>query len=384
MVSLLVAGYDRIWVTPNIQLGRVIKVFVSSFRLFILVCFCPMSIAQHILDLTLGYLAEQDSDIELAGKNNASNCVDGNVESDEMKHSCCGFNRYWKVDLSKNYQIESIEIYKSLQQPDNLTANVLVEVSKDLSRLQPCNYNAQNNDNFVRFACNSSVNGRYIILYPEKKNQKIHFCEIKVRIKAEVCHPTEDQFFYGIECDRECHCEDQCNFVTGECSSKCETGYDGKICTMCTRDKWGDYCMQSCSSECPTSCHVTSGVCLTQLSLETPSTAPNVTTDLTITSSFKPQRVDFVAVIYIICLTGILICISMLLTYCFRKINNATYASTGVQTYINEPRNDVTHTYDELKPPFGSIYLKSPSTGYEDMRGIHKYENTNECIDTYM
>ncbi|XP_046325743.2 multiple epidermal growth factor-like domains protein 11 isoform X2 [Haliotis rufescens] len=69
--------------------------------------------------------------------------------------------------------------------------------------------------------------------------------------------------WFGEDCDKQCHCLDVCDKITGRCQSGCDSGFLGTTCqTPCDDGRYGNQCQLECG-QCTSSlpCNKASGMC---------------------------------------------------------------------------------------------------------------------------
>ena len=95
----------------------------------------------------------------------------------------------------------------------------------------------------VRAHCNTPIAGRYIMLR-RTVSGSMNFCELSAI--GYRYHPCE-RGYYGIACKDRCNCRDDCNDITGACSTMCQPGWKKPDCQIpCDDGQWGTDCLEFC------------------------------------------------------------------------------------------------------------------------------------------
>ena len=202
-----------------------------------------------------------------AGSTSASLAVDGDTSHSSYTAVSHNITQFLQVDLGDLYVVKEITIYISSYR--KLVHGVLHVTSHSNVSLfeesEKCNdYNTINNATDVTITCRSEIVGRFVTIQNPIDDAEIVICELSVLgYLYHECHAADNHHMYGPACLMHCHCEDQCDYLTGACNTSCQTGYgksENMICDVKCLDKhWGNDCNISCN--CETNCHPINGTC---------------------------------------------------------------------------------------------------------------------------
>ncbi|XP_052793473.1 protein draper-like [Mya arenaria] len=97
---------------------------------------------------------------------------------------------------------------------------------------------------------------QYINIKKEDTNDVMTICEI------EVFETNCTMGYFGDKCLRRCHCQSQCDVLTGNCN-ECEPGWYPPTCeTDCPTGSYGEKCSSNCSQHCiAEDCNHVNGIC---------------------------------------------------------------------------------------------------------------------------
>ena len=205
------------------------------------------------------------------GDHEADRCIDGDKNNYITQGSCCNPRRAngelsWTADLGGTFAIDNVYIWTA---DDDVYKNtvrgveVYVSASRTPTDTELCG---------VVSGSTSSVQcfykiGRYVtIRQPDVTIEEMVFCEVYViGHQYELCGFYDGDYRWGPACLENCHCEHQCDVITGVCDGDCTAGWrkdrDGRCTESCTPGFWGVNCESNCQQGCENSCDVISGAC---------------------------------------------------------------------------------------------------------------------------
>ena len=207
------------------------------------------------------------------GDHEADRCIDGDDNSDITQGSCCNPRRAggelsWTVDLRGTFFIGYIYIYYTA---DDVYKNTVrgVEVYLSASRTpteeELCGVQGGSFNSFTKKICPHKI-GRYVtIRQPNVTIEEMMFCEVRVfGYEYYSCGFYDGDYRWGKACLENCHCEHQCDVITGDCDGDCTAGWR-KIYDRCRKScdpgSWGVNCESDCQQGCVNSCDVITGAC---------------------------------------------------------------------------------------------------------------------------
>ena len=203
-----------------------------------------------------------------SSNNEASNCIDGNTNTDPAQGSCCAVRNSqtggkWEVTFDGRYLTNSITIYVANEMDDNLNEAEIKLYYNNVRReiftisLESGIYTAMN---FKKNIDKIKVS---------KQSSSLAFCELTVRgHRYKNCERENGHYYHGPGCLLNCYCSEQCSRATGYCSSShgCLSNYkhtsDG-LCVPCTDGYWGEGCSEACHcKDTDEACDPSNGTCL--------------------------------------------------------------------------------------------------------------------------
>ena len=93
--------------------------------------------------------------------------------------------------------------------------------------------------------------GRYVtIRQPDVNMAEMMFCEVQVQgYQYHSCGFYDGDYRYGPGCVQYCHCDRQCDVITGVCDGDCTSGWkkvNGACALTCSSGFWGVNCQSNC------------------------------------------------------------------------------------------------------------------------------------------
>ncbi|XP_041363056.1 protein draper-like [Gigantopelta aegis] len=186
----------------------------------------------------------------------ASLAVDGDTTTefgDKAPHRCTcskGKDKFWSVDLGKEYPIKNIKIYQRNQIQKKLLG-FHIEIDG-----HECYRWRNTSDPPTVFDVTCDGHGRKVTFRIPEDIDVLTLCEIQIYVCAD--------FWYGDGCMRTCNCRniyEVCDKKTGKCTA-CPDHYTGDACDVCENGYWGEYCLKCGHCMNGYSCDKTTGHCL--------------------------------------------------------------------------------------------------------------------------
>ena len=205
------------------------------------------------------------------GDHEADRCIDGDDNRDITQGSCCNPTRAdgelsWTVDLRGLFAINFVYFY--IVTDDIYTDTIRgVEVYASADRTptdeELC---GELSGSRSTVECSYKI-GRYVtIRQPNVTIEEMVFCEIYVRgYEYYPCGFYDGDYRWGPACVLNCHCEHQCDVITGVCDSDCTEGWrksnNGACLVPCTPGFGDVYCHPCRCLDVSEVCDVTTGHC---------------------------------------------------------------------------------------------------------------------------
>ena len=184
------------------------------------------------------------------GTNVAENCNDGSLVLEKFKDTCCGFKNEtgssWILKLGRTFVIKNVLVYGSTDRFYSIKK--LGIYRKSQGRNDVCGITETTNEHPKNISCSNKLATE--IQLNKTVMQLLDMCEVVViGYEYKECEALDGEYYYGPGCLSKCNCPEQCDFITGECST-CKTGYhqynEGK-CSECTPGRWGEQCNHKCN-----------------------------------------------------------------------------------------------------------------------------------------
>ncbi|XP_041363005.1 multiple epidermal growth factor-like domains protein 10 isoform X2 [Gigantopelta aegis] len=169
----------------------------------------------------------------------ASIAVDGNTTTefgDKAPHGCTcsiGKDKFWSVDLGKEYLIKNIKIYQR-----NQTHNVLYGLHIEIDGHE-CYRWPNTSEPPTVFDVTCDRHGRKVTFKMPDDIVVLALCEIQIFVCTD--------FWYGDDCTKTCKCRNEvCDKKTGKCKH-CRESLTTDSCDACTDFWYGDGCVKTCN-----------------------------------------------------------------------------------------------------------------------------------------
>ncbi|XP_059175741.1 multiple epidermal growth factor-like domains protein 10 [Physella acuta] len=192
------------------------------------------------------------TDMKTPDWSKGSRAVDGDIGT--CVTSTSNRTGWWRVDMLVQKTVFFMEVLFANHTARSGRVRVHVSDYVDTFWGKPCTY-IPASYRIYQFSCDVPSTGRYFGII--NRDGQITLCEVLVF----VCAP----YTFGVDCSQECACLDpseQCNPITGSCTSGCREGLTGTSCNKPCRGRYGRGCRQVCG-QCAgqQSCDPVSGVC---------------------------------------------------------------------------------------------------------------------------
>ena len=205
------------------------------------------------------------------GDHEADRCIDNDTNNDITQGSCCNPRRAdgvlsWTLDLGGKFAINNVHIYPAADDVYMDTVRgveVYVSASRTLTDDELC---GEGSGGIIFVGCSYMI-GRYVIIrQPDVTIEEMVFCEVRVDgYEYYPCGFYDGDYRWRMACVRNCHCEHQCDVITGGCDGDCTAGWrkdsNGRCEEPCDPGFWGVNCEFNCHQGCENSCDAMTGVC---------------------------------------------------------------------------------------------------------------------------
>ena len=188
----------------------------------------------------------------------AGRCINGDINNVMTQGSCCNPRRSsgdlsWTVDLRGTFVISYVTIYTAAAGNDRQSirgVQVYVSSSRTPTDNELCGVQSGSFPGSTSVRCATMV-GRYVtIRNPDMSMVEMVFCEVQVQgYQFHSCGFYDGDYRYGPGCTQNCHCDRQCDAITGDCDSDCTSGWrkvNGACALTCTSGFWGVNCESNC------------------------------------------------------------------------------------------------------------------------------------------
>ena len=250
-------------------------------------------------------------DSSFGGDNSAGNCVDGSNVRRESQDTCCAFESplHWVVSLGDVYVVNQLKLYRS-DNARHSTVRSIISLLRDSQVVQELNTAQRNPPEIQTFNLDSEVQINRIKVQRILTNIHLRMCEVEAfGYQYKECVEYNSMYYYGPGCLQNCYCQEQCDYITGECPGTCMAGYQhhsDDVCVPCNQGIWGAGCNEQChcrdqdvcdhvNGTCPNGCaDVYTGATCQQLSLrESDITIRSVGKVITVTIPYNIEEFGF-------------------------------------------------------------------------------------------
>ena len=228
---------------------------------------CPGDVCGASGSSAWGNLACQHGNVALSGGTAdqtgsshrvAWRCIDGDTNNVLSQGSCCNPWRSsgelsWTVDLRGTFAISSVTIYTAAGDDRNTIRGVQVYVSSSRTPTDSelCGVQRGSIHGSTTVRCAAKI-GRYVtIKQPDVSMDQMVFCEVRVQgYQYHSCGFYDGDYRYGPGCVQYCHCDRQCDVITGVCDGDCTSGWKkvNDACALpCSSGFWGVNCESDCN-----------------------------------------------------------------------------------------------------------------------------------------
>ena len=227
---------------------------------------CPGDACAESGSFTWGGIACQTGNVALlrgtadqtgsSGHRRAGRCIDDETGSDITGRSCCHQRHSlsdlsWSLDLRETFAISDVTINTTTGNKSKTISGVEVYVSStDSNDSELCGVQSESILGSITVRCATLI-GRYVIIRQQNMNiGEMMLCEIQVQgYQYHSCGFYDGDYRYGPGCVQNCHCEHQCDVITGVCNGDCASGWrkvNGVCDSTCTSGFWGVNCESFC------------------------------------------------------------------------------------------------------------------------------------------
>ena len=187
----------------------------------------------------------------------AGRCIDDETDSDITGRSCCHPRRSlgdlsWRLDLRDTFAISDVTINTATGNESKPISGVKVYVSSNKTPIDSelCGVQSGSIPGSTTVRCAALI-GRYVIIRQQDMNiGEMMLCEVQVQgYQYYSCAFYDSDYRYGPGCVQNCHCEHQCDVITGMCDGDCTSGWrkvNGACDSTCTSGFWGVNCESFC------------------------------------------------------------------------------------------------------------------------------------------
>ena len=223
------------------------------------VCGASGSFAWEYIACQSGNVAQSGGTANQTGSSGhgAGRCIDGDVTNVISQRSCCNPGRTggelsWSIDLRGTYAISDVTIYTADNDRQTISGvQVYVSASRTPTDSELCGVQSGSVLGSTTIRCDVMV-GRYVtIRQPDMSMVEMVFCEVQVQgYQYYSCGWYDGDYRFGPGCVQNCHCEHQCDVITGACGGDCTSGWrkvNGVCALTCTSGFWGVNCESDCN-----------------------------------------------------------------------------------------------------------------------------------------
>ena len=245
------------------------------------------------------------------GDNSAGNCVDGRSSRQEADDTCCGVaaGSHWEVSLGDMYVVNQLRVHRS-DYDQTSVGDTNIRLYNDDQLLQQL-HTTYIPPPTLTLNLDTEVLINRIEVQGNAQRWYLRMCEVEAfGYQYKECLEYNSMFYYGPGCLQNCYCQEQCDYITGECPGTCMAGYqpdsDG-VCVLCNEGTWGVGCSEQChcrdqdvcdhvNGTCPNGCpDVYTGATCQQLSLrESDITIRSVGKVITVTIPYNIEELGFI------------------------------------------------------------------------------------------
>ena len=246
------------------------------------------------------------------GDNSAGNCVDGSSVRLESHDTCCGVaaDSHWEVSLGDMYVVNQLKVHRS-EDETNSVRNTNIRLYNDDQLVQQLHTGTSNPPSRLTLNLDSEMQINRIEVQRNSQRWHLRMCEVEAfGYQYKECVRYNSMYYYGPGCLQNCYCQEQCDYITGQCPGTCMAGYqhnsDG-VCVPCDEGTWGVGCSEQChcmdqdvcdhvTGTCPNGCpDVYTGATCQQLSLrESDITIRSVGKVITVTILYSIEEFGFI------------------------------------------------------------------------------------------
>ena len=227
---------------------------------------CPGDVCGISGQFAWGNIACQHGNVALLGGNAdqtgsgnhvAGGIIDGDRNNALPQGSCCNPGRssselFWIVNLGGTFAISVVAIYTAVGNDRNTISGVEVYVSasRTPTNSELCGVQSGSFQDSTTVRC-ATMMGRYVtIRQPDVSIEEMVFCEVQVHgYQYHSCGFYDGDYRYGPGCVMNCHCQHQCDVITGVCHGVCSSGWrkvNGACALTCSSGYWGVNCESDC------------------------------------------------------------------------------------------------------------------------------------------
>ena len=246
------------------------------------------------------------------GDNSAGNCVDGSSIRQEEDNTCCGVaaDSHWEVSLGDVYVVNQLKLHRSDNEPASVR-RINIKLFRDDQLVELLNTGEHHPPQTRTLNLDSEVLINRIEVRKNSQGWHLRMCEVEAfGYQYKECVEYNSMYYYRPGCLQNCYCQEQCDYVTGECPGTCIAGYQhdsDDVCVPCDQGTWGVDCSEQChcrdqddcdhvNGTCPNGCpDVYTGATCQQLSLrESDITIRSVGKVITVTIPYNIEEFGFI------------------------------------------------------------------------------------------